>query len=577
MFLKIFSISVFSFKLFDYNNHFTFFNLFFRTSKPVVQILPTKSKNVEKYESIKSLFDFQDKYSVKAEQEQKNVKTEAGAQGLFDSHTKSSLPAESEKITPFVNNPSSYLEQRRGKCSWTNPNNKRSYIPETNDECKPNISKSKRFARDLGTNLSRGSEPFKKQQLPVENDSVCHDSFDMLSKSFLPATNKRQSLEMKTSSCLEKPSSSDAYKKTPNLPGFKEDSDLSTEDRSFVRNKGSSLVQTQQHSQKNESELQHLFDLPTKIPMTFASESERMNTNRSSYSEQARIESGWNKRYNIEPNSFKHNSVGNSKVFNEDTSEQRGLMGKSTSWNRNDQFYDQEGDRWRQEKQRSAAGSKCIPNQEALSRNQALDGTKYTENIFSDGRTNSRDFADLFDSRVLSSQKEMEGNAYGLDGRESGQNRPSRKSMSALASDWQASRNSNRDARSSHYYRDLNLSEPSRKRLSDMTGSTHDAKRTHDRESNHDVFRQDLYRSSDRRSADHNFSDDFTRRSDYNYNRVRGQDFSSSFQRRSDFLRESRPREQFGEDDTGLYHRRMESESDRLWTREIKSSYDQRF
>lgn len=552
---------------------------------------------MEEDQGIKSLFDFQDKYSIHAQKEQQSFKKEAGVQGFFDSHTKSSLPAESEKQTPYVNSPSSYLEQRREESSWKSPNNKRSYIRETNDESEPIVSKSKRFARDCSPIQGRGSVPFQKQQLSEENHSVFHDSFGKHSKSFLPATNERQSLEMRGSSHVEQqrlsPSWSDPYKKRPNLSGYKEDSDLSTGDLNFIWDKVASLVPTQQRSKGNEPELHHLFDVPTQRSMTAASEREHLNTNK--YSEQARVESGWNKPYNIEPNSFERNFdgnnplIGNKSLFNVDTSEPRDFMEKSTSRNRNDQFYDPKDDSWRQERQQYAAGSRCIANQEALLRNQSIDGTKETENKFSDGRTNLRDsfYAEFSDRRELSNQTETERNAFRLDGREFDQNDPSRKRLSAVASDWQESGSGTRVARSTHSYRDPNLNEPSRKRLSEVANdwqessrSTHDLRRTHDREeTNQQVFRQDIYtseRSSDRRSGGHDFSDDFARRSDSDYNRLREQDFSSSYQRRSD-SREYRSEEQRREDDTGLYNRHMSSESDRLWTRDIKRSYDHRF
>lgn len=548
---------------------------------------------MEEDQGIKSLFDFQDKYSIHAQKEQQGFKKEAGVQGFFDSHTKSSLPAESEKQTPYINSPSSYLEQRREESSWNSPNNKRSYIPETNDESEPIVSKSKRFARDCSPIQGRGSVPFQKQLLSEENDSVFHDSFGKHSKSFLPATNERQSLEMRGSSRLEQqrlsPSLSDPYKKRPNLSGFKEDSDLSTGDHNFIWDKVASLVPTQQRSKRNEPELHHLFDVPTQRSMTAASEREHLNTNKSSYSEQARVESGWNKPYNIEANSFERNFDGNNQRCNVDTSEPRDLMEKSTSRNRNDQFYDQKDDSWRQERHQYAAESRCIANQEALSRNQSIDSTKETENKFSDGRTNLRDsfYAEFSDRRELSSRTETERNAFRLDGREFDQNEPSRKRLSAVASDWQESGSGTRVARSTHSYRDPNLNEPSRKRLSEVANnwqesgrSTHDSRRTHDREeTNQQVFRQDLYtseRSCDRRSRGHDFSDDFARRSDSDYNRLREQDFSSSYNRRSD-SREYRPEEQRMEDNTGLYNKHMSSESDRLWTRDIKKSYDQRF
>lgn len=543
---------------------------------------------MEEDQSIKSLFDFQDKYSIHAQKEQQGFKKEAGVQGFFDSHPKSSLPAESEKQTPYVNSPSSYLEQRREESSWKIPNNKRSYIPETNNESEPIVSKSKRFARDCSPIQGQGSVPFQKQQLSEENDSVFHDSFGKHSKSFLPATNERQSLEMRGSSRLEQqrlsPSWSDRYKKRPNLSGFKEDSDLSAGDLNFIWDKVASLVPTQQRSTGNEPELHHLFDVPTQRSMTAASEREHLNTNKSSYSEQARVES-WNKLHNIEPNSFERTFDGNNQRFNVDTSEPRDLMEKSTSRNRHDQFYDQKDDSWRQERHQYAAGSRCIANQEALLRNQSIDSTKETENKFSDGRTNLRDSfcAEFSDRRELSSRTETERNAFRLDGREFDQNEPSRKRLSAVASDWQESGSGTRVARSTHSYRDPNLNEPSRKRLSEVANDwqesgrhTHDSRRTHDREeTNQQVFRQDLY-TSDRRSRGHDFSDDFTRRSDSDYNRVREQDFSSSYKRGSD-SREYRPEEQRMEDSTGLYNRHMSSESDRLWTRDIKRSYDQRF
>lgn len=547
--------------------------------------MPTKSEHAEEDQGIKSLFDFQDKYSIHAQKEQQGLKKEAGVQGFFDSHPKSSLPAESEKQTLYENSPSSYLEQRREESSWKSPNNKRSYIPETNDESEPFVSKSKRFARDCSPIQGRGSVPFQKQQLSEENDSVFHGSFGKHSKSFLPATNERQSLEMRGSSRLEQqrlsPSWSDPYKKTPNLSGFKEDSDLSTGDLNFIWDKVASLVPTQQRSKRNEPELQHLFDVPTQCSMTAASEREHLNTNKSSYSEQARVESGWN----IEPNSFERNFDGNNQRFNVDISEPRDLMEKSTSRNRNDQFYNQKDDSWRQERQQYAAGSRCIANQEALLRNQSIDGSNETENKFSDDRANLRDsfYAEFSGRRESSSRTETEKNTFRLDGREFDQNEPSKKRLSAVASDWQESGIGTRVARSTHSYRDPNLNEPSRKRLSEMASdwqesgrSTHDSRRTHDREeTNQQVFRQDLY-TSDRRSRGHDFSDDFARRSDSDYNRVREQDFSSSYKRRSD-SREYRPEEQRMEDSTGLYNRHLSSESDRLWTRDIKRSYDQRF
>lgn len=544
---------------------------------------------MEEDQGIKSLFDFQDKYSIHAQKEQQGFKKEAGVQGFFDSHPKSSLPAESEKQTLYVNSPSSYLEQRREESSWKTPNNKRSYIPETNDESEPIVSKAKRFAKDCSPIQGRGSVPFQKQQLSEENDSVFRDLFGKHSKSFLPATNERQSLEMRGSFCLEQqrlsPSWSDPYKNRPNLSGFKEDSDLSAGDLNFIWDKVASLVPTQQRSTGNEPELHHLFDVPTQRSMTAASEREHLNTIKSSYSEQARVESGWNKLHNIEPNSFERTFDGNNQRFNVDTSEPRDFMEKSTSRNRNDQFYDQKDDSWRQERHQYAAGSRCIANQEALLRNQSIDSTKETENKFSDGRTNLRDSycAEFSDRRELSSQTETERNAFRLDGREFDQNEPSRKRLSAVASGWQESGSGTRVARSTHSYRDPNLNEPSRKRLSEVANDwqesgrrTHDSRRTHDREeTNQQVFRQDLY-TSDRRSRGHDFSDDFTRRSDSDFNRVREQDFSSSYKRRSD-SREYRPEEQRMEDSTGLYNRHMSSESDRLWTRDIKRSYDQRF